>query len=221
MSNVALRDDAFGETPSVDPLTLSALLASRLCHDLVNPVGALGSGVEVLEEDGMDETMREAAVDLIKTGGAKSVALLKYARIAYGAAGGRGAELPLEEAAEIMKGVFEWAKADLNWRIEPGYAPKEVVKSLMILTHYASDCAPRGGVVDVSAAADGYAIAVEGARILLADGLGPALAGEAADLTPKFAPAYVAGLMARERGGAVSVAREREDRVVFSARFAD
>ena len=214
-----VSDDLTPPQEPLDSIMLSALLASRLCHDLINPVGALGSGLEVLEDESMDETMREAAIDLIKTGGRKSVSLLKYARLAYGAAGGRGVELPMEEAELILRELFEWSKADLEWTVPAIHALKEKVKAVMILTHYAADCVPRGGAVRVSQEGYAFLVEAEGKRALLQDDLPAALAGDHTEMKPKFAPAYIAGLLARELGGAVTVARESDEKVVFRAEF--
>ena len=204
----------------LDPVALSSLLASRLCHDLVNPVGALGSGVEVLEDESMDEVMKEAALDLIKTGGDKSVALLKYARLAYGAAGGRGAEIPMDEAELIMRELFAFAKAELVWNAPAVHELKEIVKTVMILSHYAADCVPRGGSVTVAKTEDGaFTVTAEGPRLLLQEDLLTAFAGVCEDLKPKYAPAYVAYLLATELGGGVEGGRVGDDKVVFTARF--
>jgi histidine phosphotransferase ChpT len=200
-------------------LSLSALMSSRLCHDLINPVGALSSGLEVLADPSMDETMKEAAIDLIKTSAEKSVALLKYARLAYGASGGMGAELPFEEALSVLKGMFAWSKASLDWRIAPGYAPKDEVKALLVLTLAAADCAPRGGVVVVEGERGAYSVTASGGRIIVQDDMIRALSGDAVDLKPKFAPHYLTGLAARAAGGGVEALVE-EGSVLFSARFA-
>lgn len=202
----------------LDVLSLSALMASRLCHDLINPVGALSSGLEVLADPSMDEGMKEAAIDLIKTSAAKSVALLKYARLAYGASGGMGSELPFEEAQCVLSAMFTWSKASLDWRIAPGYAPKDEVKALLVLAMAAADCAPRGGTVVVEGGRGDYSIRASGGRIIVQDDLPRALRGDAAELKPKYAPHYLTGLAARAAGGAVEVLIE-EGRVSFSARF--
>ena len=194
----------------LDPVTLSALLASRVCHDLINPVGALGSGLDVLADDEMDAAMKDAALDLIKSGGEKSVALLKFARLAYGAAGGFGTEIPMDEACEALKEIYKWAKADLEWRVASEAAPKEMVKAVLILAHAAADCVPRGGSVVVSGANGVYSIEASGPRTMLQDDLVRAAAGDAEDLKPKFAPAYIAGLMARSAGGDIRIALDGE-----------
>lgn len=202
----------------LDALSLSALMSSRLCHDLINPVGALSSGLEVLADPSMDESMKEAAIDLIKSSAEKSVALLKYARLAYGASGGMGAEVPLEEAHSVLSAMFAWSKAMLNWRIAPGYAPKDEVKALLVLAMAAADCAPRGGVVVVEGRRGDYAIRASGGRIIVQDDMVRALTGDAAELKPKFSPHYLTGLAARASGGGVEVLVE-DGAVSFSARF--
>lgn len=204
---------------SLDAPTLSALLASRLCHDLINPVGALGSGLEVLDEDGVDEGMRDAALELIRTGGAKSISLLKYARLAYGASGGRGVEIPMEEAGEILSDLYQWSKADLVWSAPAGQEPKDIAKSVMILTHYASECVPRGGTVTVEKGDREYRIEADGKRALLQDDLTAALKGDSNEIKPKFAPAYLVGLLMRGVGGSASVGRVCDEKIAFSVRF--
>lgn len=202
----------------LDPVTLSALLASRVCHDLINPVGALGSGLEVLGDQDMDPAMKEAALDLIKSGGQKSVALLKFARLAYGAAGGFGAEIPMDEAGAALREIYNWCKADLDWRVDAENAPKEAVKAIMILAHAAADCVPRGGKVAVTGGGGNYAITASGPRTLLQEDLVRAADGDAEELKPKFAPAYIAGIMARSAGGDINIALDGEQ-VEIDIRF--
>ncbi|MEQ8178515.1 MAG: histidine phosphotransferase family protein [Amphiplicatus sp.] len=203
---------------ALDPVALSSLLASRLCHDLINPVGALGSGLEVLDDSGMDQGMRDAALDLIRSGGEKSISLLKYARLAYGAAGGVGAQLPLEEVELILRDLYRWSKAELVWKLKPGHVDKEKAKAILILAHAASDCVPRGGEVTVSGEGDDFTVEAVGARVMLQDDFVSALAGVTDDIKPKFAPAYVAGLMARESGGGI-FAELADEKVVMRAHF--
>lgn len=203
---------------ALDPVALSSLLASRLCHDLINPVGALGSGLEVLDDSGMDQGMRDAALDLIRSGGEKSISLLKYARLAYGAAGGHGAQLPLEEVELILRDLYRWSKAELVWKLKPGLVDKEKAKAILILAHAASDCVPRGGEVTVSGEGDDFTVEAVGTRLMLQDDFVSALAGVTDDIKPKFAPAYMAGLMARESGGEIT-AELADEKVVMRAHF--
>jgi histidine phosphotransferase ChpT len=203
----------------LDAVSLSALMASRICHDLVNPVGALASGLEVLGDPSMDEGMKEAALDLIRSSAEKSVALLKYARLAYGASGGLGAELPFEEARHVLEAIFAWSKASLDWRIAPGQAPKDEVKAVLVLGAAAADCVPRGGSVTIEGGRGAYKISVAGQRVIVQEDMLKALAGDVADLKPKFTPHYLSGLAARATGGELA-ATQVDGALSISIRFA-
>lgn len=206
------------KSEEIDAVALSALMSSRLCHDLVNPVGALSSGLEVLGDPSMDPSMKEAALDLIKSSAEKSVALLKYARLAYGASGGLGAELPYEEARNVLQALLAWTKASLDWRIAPGYAPKDEVKAILVLGAAAADCVPRGGAVVISGERGVYDIKVAGQRVIVQDDMKRALAGDIADLKPKFTPHYLSGLAARTAGGGIDLAQD-DGSASFQLRF--
>jgi len=202
-----------------DALGLSALLSSRVCHDLINPVGAIGSGLDVLDDPDMDESMRGAALDLIRSGAVKALALLSYARLAYGAAGGFGAEISMDDARDALKGLYDTLKPELVWEMAGGMAPKENVKTILILANAAADCVPRGGTVTIAGDINTFTITAVGKRIYLQDDLVKALRGEARDLTPKFTPALIAAQMIVAGGGGVDVAADDEKaeiRVHFS-----
>ncbi len=207
-------------THSLDPISLSALLSSRVCHDLINPVGAIGSGLEVMDDPTMDAGMHDAAIDLVRSGAGKAIALLTYARLAYGAAGGSGAEIKLEDAQNVLVKIFEFTKAELDWRVEPALARKNRVKALLILVHAATDCVPRGGRISVTGDGAGYRIVVEGDRLFLNDEFVATLEGDADDLKPKFTPAYIAGVLMRAEGGSVSAVR-KNDEIVLAVVFGD
>ena len=202
-----------------DALALSALLSSRVCHDLINPVGAVGSGLEVLEDPSMEGSMREAAMDLIQSGAKKAIALLSYARLAYGAAGGFGAQIGLEDARKVLEGVYETHKADLEWGLGAELAPKENVKVLLILAYAAADSVPRGGRVSLTGDINNFMITATGKKLLLNDDLVRALKGDARDIAPKFAPALIAARMVGGAGGVMS-AEKTDDVVTFRATFA-
>ncbi len=202
----------------LDPLRLSALMASRLCHDLINPVGALSSGLEVLNDPAMDDEMHDDALELVKSSAEKAVALLKFARLAYGQSGGIAMDVPLDEARLALEGLFAWCKPSLEWRLAPDAAPKEQVKALLALAHAAADCVPRGGVVAIAGAPGEFKIEATGPRVFLNDDVARALRGEGDALQPKQAPLFLAGLAARRVGGALSASVDGE-RVVMNIVF--
>src|SRR5258708_14078008 len=85
----------------MNDIEFAALLVSRVCHDLVSPVGAVVNGLEVLEDE-RDATMRADALKLITSSAAMAAARLQFARIAFRAAGSPGAELDLTEVGRIV-----------------------------------------------------------------------------------------------------------------------
>ena len=93
------------ESP-IEALDLAALLCSRVCHDLISPVGAIVNGLEVLEEE-KDEATKEFALDLIKSSAGTASKKLQFCRIAFGAAGSAGAQIDLGDAETISRGFLE------------------------------------------------------------------------------------------------------------------
>jgi len=201
-----------------DAIAMSALLSSRICHDLINPVGAIGSGLEVLDDPSMDGSMHEAALDLIRSGAGKAIALLTYARLAYGAAGGFGAQISLEDANKVLADLFETVKPDLDWQIGGGFADKENVKVLLILAYAAADCVPRGGKVEIAGEINDFTITATGKKVLLQEDLLSALRGEAQDIAPKYMPTLIALKLAEDRGGQISATKD-DEKVVLKASF--
>ncbi|MBN8921326.1 MAG: histidine phosphotransferase, partial [Rhizobiales bacterium] len=97
----------------LESLDLAALLCSRVCHDLISPVGAVVNGMEVLEETN-DESTRVFALDLIKKSAAQASARLQFCRMAFGAAGSAGAEIDTGDAESVARGFIEDERIILN-----------------------------------------------------------------------------------------------------------
>ncbi|HEY2071239.1 MAG TPA: histidine phosphotransferase family protein [Rhizomicrobium sp.] len=152
-------------------LDFAALMVSRVCHDLVSPVGAVVNGLEVLEDE-RDATMRADALKLVASSAEQAAARLQFARIAFGAAGSAGAELDLNEVGRIAKGLTQGSKVQIEWNAAHVNWPKDWAKLLMNTTLLATDSLPRGGkvVVETSHAPDapGFTIRAtgQGARVL-------------------------------------------------------
>ena len=94
---------------TIGALDLAALLCSRLCHDLISPVGAIVNGIEVMEED-KDEETKAFALDLIKKSAYQASAKLQFCRLAFGAAGSAGAQIDLGDAEKAARGLLEDGK---------------------------------------------------------------------------------------------------------------
>ena len=139
---------------AMNDLEFAALLVSRVCHDLVSPVGAVVNGLEVLEDE-TDLAMRADALRLVAASAEQAAARLQFARIAFGAAGSAGAELDLTEVGRIMSGLLKGGKVELLWRAPILNWPKDWAKLLMNVVLAAAECLPRGGKVIVETEGDG------------------------------------------------------------------
>ena len=137
----------------MNEIEFAALLVSRVCHDLVSPVGAVVNGLEVLEDE-RDATMRADALKLVVSSAEQAAARLQFARIAFGAAGSAGAELDLTEVGRIVKGLVHGGKVSVDWQAAPVNWPKDWAKLLMNAALLAADSLPRGGQVHVETSSD-------------------------------------------------------------------
>lgn len=127
---------------------LAAMLCSRVCHDLINPVGAIGNGLEVLA-DPSQSAMADGAQELIFNSAKQARAKLEFARLAYGASSTAGTDFDTRECERVARLLFEIEKADLDWQVPLILLPKHKAKLLMNMLLIASMAVPRGGVVTV------------------------------------------------------------------------
>ncbi len=134
--------------PKLSALELAALLASRVCHDIISPVGAITNGLEVMDEDGGEE-MREFAMDLIRKSATSASAKLKFARLAFGASGSAGAMIDTGDAEEAARAYVAGEKPDIEWNGARVLMAKNKVKLLLNLILIALGAIPRGGVIKV------------------------------------------------------------------------
>src|SRR6478752_3802225 len=128
------------EVTAMSDLDLAALVSSRICHDVINPVAAIANGLEMLDEE-PDQSMRDAAMDLIR----------KSALLAFGAAGSAGAEIDLRDAEKVAREFVQGTgKHQVLWQGPAVTLPKNKVKLLLNLVALGGIALPRGGVVNVA-----------------------------------------------------------------------
>ncbi len=139
---------------TIAPLDLAALLCSRVCHDVISPVGAIINGLEVLEGDD-DPEMRDVAMDLIRKSAAAASARLQFCRLAFGAAGSLSAAIDTGDAENAARGLIANDRTSLRWDAPRRLAPKNAVKLLLNLCLVAAAAAPRGGVVTADLTGEG------------------------------------------------------------------
>lgn len=124
---------------------LAALLCSRVCHDIISPVGAINNGLELLDEGGADED----AMNLIRTSARNASARLQFARIAFGAAGSAGMLIDTGDAEAVAMAFLRNEKPELTWNGRRALVPKNKVKLLLNLLLVANAAIPRGGKITV------------------------------------------------------------------------
>ena len=134
-------------------IEFAAFLVSRVCHDLVGPLGAVVNGLEVLEDE-RDAAMRADALKIVTSSAEQALARLQFLRIAFGAAGSAGAELDLGEVGRLVLGLVAGSKIEVEWNAAIVHWPKDWAKLLMNATFLAADCLPRGGKVTVETSQD-------------------------------------------------------------------
>lgn len=132
---------------TLDGPDLAALLCSRVCHDVISPVGAINNGLELLDEGGSDAD----ALDLIRTSALNAAVRLKFARLAFGASGSVGASIDTGEAEKAAKDfAAAEKKTEVTWNGPRAIVAKNRVKLLLNLFLVAYGGIPRGGSVDVT-----------------------------------------------------------------------
>ena len=204
---------------AIGALDLAALLCSRVCHDLISPVGAIVNGLEVMDED-KDEETKVFALDLIKKSAKQASAKLQFCRLAFGAAGSAGAQIDLGDAEKVARGLFGDDKTTIVWNLPRELLPKNRVKLLLNMLLVAVGTIPRGGTItiDPTECGKGFRLTASGLNARLAEATAGLLVGSPEHPVDAHAiqPLYT-GILARDCGLTVSAAAERETVVVTAS----
>jgi histidine phosphotransferase ChpT len=196
----------------INALDLASLLCSRLCHDMLSPVGALSNGLELLSEE-KDPEMRKHCFDLLEQSARISADKLKFFRLAFGAAGGFGELVPVHEARSVIDAlVGNNDRITINWALASDSLPKAGVKTLLNLALIGIEALVRGGTLDIGAElradeqggeATEIVVRATGARIAFDPDVGRALDGTlpVRDLSSRTAPAAMIRQLAESVGG--------------------
>ena len=201
----------------------ASLLCSRLCHDLLSPVGALNNGIELLADE-HDPEMRARCLDLLGESARASANKLKFFRLAFGAAGGFADEVDTREARVAIEGLFGAdGRIQLGWMVDESSMSKSALKVLLNLVLIAGDALVRGGRMDVGAEKhDGgldIVIRAEGPRIVLDPELKKVLQGETSEesIAPRAAAAWLIHCLVTDGGGEVQVMDGEDGMLLFGA----
>ncbi|MEO5493119.1 MAG: histidine phosphotransferase family protein [Sphingomonas sp.] len=206
---------------TITPVEFASLLCSRLCHDLLSPVGALNNGLELLADE-HDPEMRQRCLDLLNESARASANKLKFFRLAFGAAGGFGETVDTREARAAIEGLFgETGKVTIGWMIEEGALPKPAVKVLLNLALIAGDALVRGGQLDIGAEEQGGKVEIvvraEGPRLMLDQELRSTLLGDLGEegVTPRGAAAYLVHSLVSAGNGTVQISEPDSPILLF------
>lgn len=186
----------------------ASLLCSRLCHDLLSPVGALNNGIELLADED-DPEMRERCMELLGESARSTANKLKFFRLAFGAAGGFGELVDTRDAQAAIEGLHGDGKVKVGWMVESPSLPKVAIKVLLNLALIAGDALVRGGQLDIGAEGGEIVIRAEGPRLILDPELRNAVLGQADPdlLSARAAAAWLVHILVSEQGGEVQVSQ--------------
>jgi histidine phosphotransferase ChpT len=182
-------------------LDLAALLCSRVCHDVISPVGAIANGLEVLEDED-DEDMRRTAMDLVQRSARQASAKLQFCRIAFGAAGSAGATIDLGEAGDMAKAFVGEEKVKLDWQAPRITLPKGEVKLLLNMMLLGIGAVPRGGTVSVALEGGAPVVRATGDAARVPEKAAQVLTGQfdAQELDARLVQPYYTRRLAEESG---------------------
>lgn len=203
------------------PVEFASLLCSRLCHDLLSPVGALNNGLELLADE-TDPAMRQRCMDLLAESARTSANKLKFFRLAFGAAGGFGEQIDAREAQAAIEGLLaDHKRIALHWLVEAAQLPKPAAKALLNLAVIAADALVRGGDLTVGAEEEGgqveIVIRAEGPRLILDPDIRRTLTGGDGAGDDEVTTRTAAAWLIHSLAGAVQVSEPAENVVVFGA----
>jgi histidine phosphotransferase ChpT len=210
---------------NISPTDFASLLCSRLCHDLLSPVGALNNGLELLADE-HDPEMRQRVLELLNESARASANKLKFFRLAFGAAGGFGETVDAREAHAAIEGLFgDNHRITIGWMVEEPVLQKTAIKVLLNLALIAGDALIRGGQLDIGAEVSGGQVEIvvrgDGPRIVLDPELRSALAGGRDELpiTPRAAAAFLVHALVAQGGGTLQVSPPDAEVLLFGASF--
>jgi len=197
------------------PSSLAALLSARICHDLISPIGALGTAIEVLDDESNTE-MHEDAMGLVRLSSKQAGAKLRFLRLAFGAGGSAPGIIALSELKSLVGDMYEGGKASISWTTALDGLEKNTARLLLNLTMLAVQAVPRGGDVVISAAETGGAttlnLAAKGPKSRLDANVEKTLMGKAPEdgFDGRTIQPFYAGMIARELKGSASASVDGE-----------
>lgn len=190
------------DSQAVVPIHVVELLASKICHDLISPVGAISNGVEILEELGADAG--EDVTELISFSATQANSKLKAMRMAYGL-GGADDSIKMEDVHQVFGGFIAGEKRlsqDWDPYADFGIVPqKGLAKMVLCALLLIVEALPKGGILSVLRGSESGEIIIKGKgdNAGFREGFIDAIQQktDAQDLSPKLVHGYMTGLLAK------------------------
>lgn len=208
---------------SESDIDLASLLCSRLCHDLLSPVGAMNNGLELLADE-TDPEMQKRCMDLLTESARSAADKLKFFRLAFGAAGGFGSAVdPADARAVITPLVTGSGRTTLEWGVPAEFMPKRAVKILLNLSFIANEALVRGGVLSIAAENRGgeqeIVISARGPKIVIDNAVREALSGSLneSEIDSRTAAAWMVRNLTLRGGGLIQLAQPEPEQMIIGA----
>lgn len=202
------------------PTELATFVAGKLCHDFITPAGAILQGLDLIN-DPTAQDMRDDALNLIGQSANKLVAIVQFARVAFGAA--TSSESFSSDALRgLVEDMVKGGRATMDWAVTEPTFDKPAARTLLNLAYLTVGALPSGGhaVITAELSSEGLTLkgVAEGARARLKPEAAVGLKGERLEdgLVGQWIQPYWLWLNARDAGGRLDVTAE-EGRVVLTA----
>jgi len=185
---------------SVDNANLAALVGSRICHDLISPVGAINNGLELL---GMSSSLEGPELELISDSVNNANARIRFFRVAFGAAGEQ--ELGRMEIMSVLSDVSKGGRIKYNWSSQDSAARRDV-RMAFLAGLCLESALPYGGTVQILRSSDGWTVTGEGRKVNVDEALWSALTADSpeVEITPALVQFALLPEAAREAGRSLS-----------------
>lgn len=192
------------------PLHLAELLTSRLCHDLITPIGATNTGLELFQESLPTHlTESDEILNLVLNSAQTASARVSFYRVAFGNGGGK---LSLGTTKALIEKYFIRSKLQIHWNdlFEKDLALDKWGRILLNGVLWMSECAPRGGLLEITLPREGLSVLslrLKAESIILHQGTLEALKGEALlqDITPRTVPCYIIHCIVKGNNGKLMI----------------
>ncbi|MGJ8563354.1 MAG: histidine phosphotransferase family protein [Alphaproteobacteria bacterium] len=199
----------------LSPSDLAALMCARICHDIISPISALGTALEVLDDENNTD-MHEDALDLVRLSARQASGKLQFLRLTFGAGGSAPGIIGVETLKTLVHGIYGDSKATISWEAETDGIDKSKARLLLNMVMMAVQSVPRGGTVNINVdtltlKANGFKARIDAAVHQTLSGRAPEDGFDGRSIQP-----FYAGLIARELKGRITAEIDGED-VTFKA----